>query len=130
MAIPLVIAGAASAEETNPPRGSAPTITLTTLPVAGAGADSWGQIAGKTTGANPDEQRVVLYALTDQWYVQPLIAQPFTKIAKDGSFQSGTHLGGTYAALLVDRSFVPPPTLAALPPVGDGVIAEVQAPAR
>jgi hypothetical protein len=113
-----------------PPQGTVPTITITTVPPDGAGPQSWGQIAGKTTGANPDEHQVVLYVLTNQWYVQPWVDKPITKLGKGGTFQSGTHLGHTYAALLVDHTFKPPATLTALPPLGGSIIAEVQVPAQ
>jgi hypothetical protein len=104
------------------------TIRITSAPPPGSGPDSWGIIAGTTTGANPAEQRVVIYTRTNQWYVQPWIAAPYTDLHRDGSFRTGTHLGYEYAAILIeDRSFVPPATLNELPGIGGAVRAVARA---
>lgn len=123
LALLLVGAGAngAMAQEV-PSSPRAMTIEITTVPPSGSGAQSWGKIGGKTAGADPSEHRVVIYARTNQWYVQPWVADPFTSLRKDGTFQSGTHLGLEYAVLLVDHSFVPQPTLGDLPGVGPGIL--------
>ena len=57
-------------------------------------------IAGRVTGAAPG-QRIVLYARTEGWWVQPTASDPYTAIAPDGTWKSSTHLGAEYPALLV-----------------------------
>jgi hypothetical protein len=106
--------------------GPVPSVELTLVPPPGGGSDSWGTIAGKTTGANPAEHRIVIYAGTDYWYVQPLANNTFTKLKEDGSFKTEIHLGCKYAALLVDGSFVPQPKQPGLPGIGRGVLATTQ----
>lgn len=69
---------------------------------------------------------VLLYSLTDKWYVQPTRAEPFTDIGKDGKWEATIHLGTRYAAILVRRSFDAAkvaPILIQLPDVGDKVLA-------
>ena len=74
------------------------------------------------TGAAPG-QRIVLYARSGHWWVQPLTVQPFTTVQPDGTWENTTHLGTEYAALLVDSAFRPPDTTEALPKPGGSVIA-------
>jgi hypothetical protein len=50
---------------------------------------------------------VVLWAKTDIWYVQPLVAQPFTVICGDGSWRNWTHPFSRLAAVLVDTAYEP-----------------------
>jgi hypothetical protein len=106
-----------------------PTIEITRVPPAGEGMNSHGQIAGRTNGSDFARQCVVIYACTNTWFVQPYTANPFTTLKPDGSFQTDIHLGYEYAALLVDQTFVPPPTLDNLPGIGQGVLAIDRAPA-
>jgi hypothetical protein len=88
-------------------------------------------IEGRVTGAQPG-QRIVLFARSGKWWVQPFASQPFTTIergaagkgANDGAtWKSSTHPGSAYAALLVDARYHPPPTLSALPEAGGPVLA-------
>jgi hypothetical protein len=100
-----------------------PPIEITQIPPCGGGPTVMKTIRGKTHSADPKMQRVVLYALTDRWYVQPDTAKRITDIGTDGTWTNSTHLGSQYAALLVDFSFnIPTPTLA-LPQPGDGIVA-------
>jgi hypothetical protein len=71
---------------------------------ARGGASTRGTISGSVTGA-PAGARVVLYAFTDQWYVQPTTGEALTPI-RNGTWTSPTHLGRKYAALLVGPQFV------------------------
>jgi len=104
-------------------RVSTPTIEFTTIPAAAAGgSDRRARVAGRVTGADPGHQ-IVLYAKSGVWWVQPLTAQPFTTIAADASWESSTHLGTEYAALLVDSRFRPPATFETLPKQGGSVLA-------
>ena len=92
----------------NPPAAQAPAVELTRVPVAAEGGpDRMAPIAGRARGARPG-QRIVLYARSGPWWVQPLADQPFTEIRADGSFENTTHLGTEYAALLVEAGYRPP----------------------
>jgi hypothetical protein len=100
-----------------------PAIEFTAVPPAAAGgSDRTIRIAGRVTGAAPG-QRIVLYARSGHWWVQPLTVQPFTTIEPSGVWENITHLGSEYAALLVDAAFRPPDTTEALPKVGGPIAA-------
>jgi hypothetical protein len=77
-------------------------------------------IEGRVTGARPD-QRLVLYARSSVWWVQPSPNLPYTEIRKDSTFSTKTHLGTEYAALLVEPGHQPPATLENLPREGGSV---------
>ena len=95
---------------------NAPVVSITEVPSQGGGPDSRGVIAGKIEGIqDPNAYRVVVYALTDHWYVQPTRDEPLTLINNDGTWATETHLGTSYAVILVDRSFVPQPQPSAIP---------------
>ncbi len=100
-----------------------PTIQFTTVPegVEG-GPEAVTAIAGRVTGARPG-QRIVIYAKSGVWWVQPLRLQPFTAIQPDATWKAQTHFGFEYAALLVDPSYHPPATFNELPAPGSGVLA-------
>jgi hypothetical protein len=101
----------------------APAIEFTAVPPAAAGgSDRTIRIAGRVTGAAPG-QRIVLYARSDHWWVQPLTVQPFTTVQPNGTWENTTHLGTEYAALLVDGEFRPPDTTESLPKTGGPVVA-------
>ncbi|MBS1826609.1 MAG: glycoside hydrolase family 16 protein [Acidobacteria bacterium] len=87
------------------------------------------EVAGKVRGASKG-QRVVLFARSGIWWVQPKFREPFTAIEADGSWKSRIHLGTEYAALLVDEQYVAPRTTDVLPEHGGGVLAMVRAPGR
>ena len=97
------------------------------MPVPGAGPDSRGTFVGTVIGlSNPERYRIVLYALTDKWYVQPQALTPFTKLDGGGNWENWTHLGFRYGALVVLKTFKPAVTLDSLPDVGGGVIAKAE----
>lgn len=98
-----------------------PTIQITQLPVADAGGpDKTGYIAGDVGGEKPGD-RVVLYARSGVWWVQPFAAHPLTSIVAGHHWKNATHLGTEYAALLVDGNYRPVSRTAELPSVGNGV---------
>lgn len=104
-----------------------PSIEFTRLPPAGEGSpDILRAIEGKVTGAQPG-QKVVLFAHSGVWWVQPLAAQPFTPIQRDSTWKTSTHPGSAYAALLVNGDYKPPATIPDLPRKGGGVEAIVTA---
>ncbi len=100
-----------------------PSIEFTKIPLAGEGGpDKLDTIEGRVTGALP-EQRIVLFARSGSWWVQPLVDQPFTRIQPDSKWRNSIHLGTEYAALLVDPGYRPQAIMDFLPREGAGVIA-------
>lgn len=100
-----------------------PSIKFTTVPPADKGGSQTSDIAsGRVRNARP-EHRVVLFARSGEWYVQPYADQPFTAIQPDSTWTSSTHLGTEYAALLVEPGYDPPVFVAELPHEGSGVVA-------
>jgi len=102
----------------------APSIAFTTIPKADVGGPGvLADVAGRVTGARPN-QRVVLFTKSDEgWWVQPFRSRPFTDIERDSTWKSAIHLGQEYAALLVDADYRPPATAQSLPEPGGGVVA-------
>lgn len=106
-------------------------IDFTAIPKGGEGSSSRGDIAGRVTGIDsPEKYKIVLYAHTDKWYVQPLTSDPMTDITPDGAWSNWTHLGHRYGALVVQRDFRPPDITQALPSVGGMVLARGEVAAR
>lgn len=66
---------------------------------APAGAN---QVSGQAFNADPTKIKVVVYALRDEWYIQPQIDAPFTNISADGSWESFTHPWDRIEVLLVN----------------------------
>src|SRR5437899_12610778 len=86
-------------------------------PAAQGGRERVDTISGRVVGARPGQQ-IVIYARSGPWWVQPWPDHPFISIRADSTWSTETHLGHEYAALLVDPSYHPHPTLAAAPTVG------------
>jgi hypothetical protein len=103
---------------------SIPSVEFTTIPLADRGgvADMLDSVEGHVSGVRPG-QRIVLYARSGAWYVQPLIEQPFTEIEPDSTWRNTTHLGTEYAALLVESDYLPPAVTDVLPRPGGAVVA-------
>jgi hypothetical protein len=96
---------------------SPPSIEFTRLPPAGEGsAEIVNPIEGRVKGAQPG-QRIVLFARSGVWWVQPFGDRPFTALQPNSTWKGSTHPGLSYAALLVDPEYRPPLTLNALPSV-------------
>ncbi len=106
------------------PRQTGPSIAFSRIPPAGPGGpgSKLEPIEGRVVGARP-ENRVVLFARSGAWWVQPFANQPFTTIGQDSTWKNSTHAGTDYAALLVEPGYQPPVTADALPPLGGGVVA-------
>ena len=101
----------------------APRLVFERVPRAEPGGTSkLADIGGRVVNARAG-LRVVLYARSGDWYVQPFADTPFTEIRPDSTWASPTHTGTEYAALLVDPTFTPPRIAAALPGHGGGVVA-------
>lgn len=109
-------------------QSEAPSIEITRVPPKGGGPDRLDIIAGKVSRVDFKRTRVVIFARTNTWYVQPYL-NSVIKIESDGSFQTQTHLGEEYAALLVTTSYSPPATTDALPSKGADVLAIAIVPA-
>jgi hypothetical protein len=115
----LAAAGACQSEKTN----VAPSVEFTRLPPAGQGnPDKLEAIEGRAKGARPGH-RVVLFARSGVWWVQPTMKEPFTELTKDFMWKSSTHPGSAYAALLVDSDYHPPSIVNTLPVKGGSVLA-------
>ena len=98
-----------------------PFIEFTHLPPAGEGSPSkTDAIEGRVKGAQP-RQRIVLFARSGVWWVQPFETRPFTEIRADSTWRNSTHPGSAYAALLVDEQYRPPATVEVLPEKGGAV---------
>jgi hypothetical protein len=105
------------------PESGPPSITFDTVPQASeGGSENLAPIAGRVAGAQPG-QRIVLFARSNVWWVQPYTVRPFTDVGRDSTWKSDIHLGTEYAALLVDASYRPPATVDVLPRVGGSVFA-------
>jgi hypothetical protein len=100
-----------------------PSIEFIRIPASAAGGpDKLDVIQGRVIGGSAD-LRIVLYAKSGKWWVQPLVREPFTKVQPDSTWINSTHLGTEYAALLVDAGFRPPATLNEVPVRGGNVAA-------
>ena len=100
-----------------------PSIEFSHVPPGGEGSpDKFDNIEGRVTGTEPGD-RVVLFARSGVWWVQPIANQPFTGIQPDSTWKNSTHPGSAYAALLVDSRYHPPATVQALPEKGGPVLA-------
>jgi len=100
-----------------------PVIEFIKVPPASVGGSNRLEpISGRVNGARAG-QRIVLFAKSEQWWVQPTVKQPFTEIQPDSSWRSSIHLGTEYAALLVSPQYSPPATTDSLPNQEGAVIA-------
>lgn len=68
---------------------------------------SHGVVQGIVECVDPNAVRVVLWAGTDQWYVQPFVNDPYTAVASDGTWRNSTHPWDKMVALLVDSTYIP-----------------------
>ena len=99
-----------------------PSIEFAIVPEASdGGSDRMAVISGRVRGARTGQQ-IVLFAKSGVWWVQPLTAQPFTKVEPDWTWKNRIHLGTEYAALLVAPGYRPPHTTDSLPEAGGDVI--------
>lgn len=105
-----------------------PSVEFSSVPMAEqGGTEKLDRIEGRVVGARAG-QRVVLYARSGAWYVQPYADRPFTDIRPDSTWENSTHMGTEYAALLVEEGYSPPAQVDELPKAGGGVVAAVVVP--
>jgi len=126
----FALSGSSKSENKDANKGEEPSIKITLIPPRGEGPDSNGTIGGKASGPNLKDCKVVIFARTDKWYVQPTVASPYTPIGQDGLWETDIHLGYEYAGLLVNSSYEPPATTGTLPKVGGAVLAIDRVPAK
>lgn len=100
-----------------------PTIEFTRVPQADPGGREKNDIIEGLVKRGRPGQRIVLYARSGKWWVQPLVNNPFTGIQPSSKWSNATHLGTEYAALLVQPDFHPQPWVVSLPPVTGSVLA-------
>jgi hypothetical protein len=78
-------------------------------------------VHGTVAGVNPPQSfEVVVYALTNAYYIQPCVTEPITPIALDGTWGPVDSHNGAIYAILVKAGYSPPTLTGSLPPV-DGV---------
>ncbi|WP_433963598.1 hypothetical protein [Tunturiibacter gelidiferens] len=100
-----------------------PTVEFTKIPPAAQGGrERVDTISGRVTGSRPG-QRIVIYAMSGPWWVQPWPDQPFITVQADSTWSATSHLGFKYAAMLVDPGYQPPPTMDVAPTVGGSIAA-------
>jgi hypothetical protein len=100
-----------------------PTIEITRMPAASVGGPKvMDYMEGRVSGARAGD-RVVLYAYSEVWWIQPFKNAGLTNIQPDSSWRNSTHLGTDYAALLVEPGYRPPRKLGSIPAIGNGVLA-------
>jgi hypothetical protein len=100
-----------------------PSIEITRVPIADAGGpEKMEFIEGRVSNSEPG-QKVVVYAHSGIWWVQPFANEPLTNIQADRTWKNATHLGSEYAALLVKRGYLPDARLRTLPSAGGAVVA-------
>lgn len=105
------------------PAAPKPEIRFTEIPFAGLGGEErLASVRGQAWGATK-EHRIVLFAKSGIWWIQPFATKPFTAIRQNTTWENITHVGTEYAALLVKSSYVPPTQLQDLPEVGGDILA-------
>ncbi len=105
------------------PENVRPSIEFVKIPPAAQGGrEKVDTISGRVVGAQPG-QRIVVYARSGPWWVQPWPDQPFIPIQADSSWGTSTHLGFEYMALLVEPGYKPPATMDTPPAEGNSVAA-------
>jgi hypothetical protein len=103
--------------------GGQPIVTLNP-PTSGAT-----QLSGKAYNIDTSTTKVVIYALTNEFYVQPFAAAPFTGIVTDGSWTSFTNSWSGLVVLLVDpATYTPAATEITNPALDPGVLAWTEYP--
>lgn len=105
-------------------KSAMPTISISRVPHAGKGGPQTEPIAGSVKGVDFAKHKVVIYTFAGgTWWVQPTVASPLTDIDGQGNWQTITHLGSTYAALLIRQPYKPPATSSYVPRAGGDVLA-------
>jgi hypothetical protein len=100
-----------------------PELTITRVPryQPEGGPDTRDTIAGTVRTPVASDYKVIVYARADAWYIQPT---PFSMqpIEGDNTWQSWTHTGSSYAALVVRKTYKPLTRLDVLPQIDADVL--------
>lgn len=110
--------------------GGPPEVTITSHPADCCYGQIAGWVEGTATNIDTASAVIVLYAETDNFYVQPYASSKRTEIRCDGSFRNQTHGGHHYIAILANRSWNPPDILYSLPELGGDILAIAREPER
>jgi hypothetical protein len=101
---------------------ASPSIEFTKIPPAAQGGrERTDTIAGRVRNGRPG-QKIVIYAHSGPWWVQPWPDKPFIPIQADSTWSTETHLGFEYAAMLVESTYHPPPTMDIAPTSGGSIV--------
>lgn len=115
--------GAGGGTPASPCIAGGPPAILLDMPAAGAST-----LTGDVCNYADPNARVVVFALTNTWYVQPFASSPYT-LPNAGRWSTSTHPWSRVVALLVDASrYTPPATSTAHPALASGVLAWVEYP--
>ena len=85
-------------------------------------------VHGMANNIDASKTRVVMWALTNNWYVQPYTDSPYTTICGDGSWSNYTHSWKRIVVLLVDSRYIPGSVRYDYPAFETGVLAWDQYP--
>lgn len=107
--------------------GGPPQLVITASPPDCCYGAQAGTIAGTVSNVNTEQAVVVIYALTDVYYVQPVVGARVIPSC-GGVWSTSTHGGTSYAAILARPRWSPPEMLTQLPAVGGDILAVVRAP--
>ena len=114
----VLLGGCHSREESAHPK-----IEFTKIPPAAQGGrERVDTISGRVSGARPG-QKIVVYARSGPWWVQPWPDQALIPIQADSTWSTSTHLGFEYAAMLVEPEYHPAPTVDIAPSASGAVVA-------
>lgn len=80
------------------------------------------EVSGTASNIDARVARVVVWAFTDRWYVQPFVDTPFTPVCADGTWSTTTHPWTRLAALLVSPDYRPESTREVHPANDVGVL--------
>ncbi len=76
-------------------------------------------VSGTACNIDTATIKVVGFALTNQWYVQPYITSPWTNISSDGTWTVYTHPWDVFVAVLADPAKYSPPSTSITNPALD-----------
>jgi len=99
-------------------------ITVTKIPPAEQGGPETNAIiAGNVTGKFPPDSRVLVYVRAyGSWFIQPL-ARSMHSLRPDNTWETWTHTGIRYAALLVTSDYEPLNKIDMLPEASQSILA-------
>jgi hypothetical protein len=97
--LPFTIGGRVATTETCN-NSTTPEITAKFVPF-----QEHNMLAGCVNGADPTQYNIIIYALTDVWWIQPLADNFQIPVAHDGYFESYINVATELYIMLVDKNF-------------------------